>query len=84
MKTLTYIAIFFALLFTFNACTKTGYTTEHLDATHAIVKIGQTDSLELVGAAASARRCLALVLWRCCDRASARARHRRGRGSSVV
>jgi hypothetical protein len=53
MKTLTYIAIFFALLFAFNACTKVGYTTEHLDATHATIKIGQTDSLELVGAAAS-------------------------------
>lgn len=53
MKTLTYIAIFVALLFTFNACTKVGYTTEHLDATHATVKMGQTDSLELVGASAS-------------------------------
>ncbi|WP_448698063.1 hypothetical protein ACFGVR_14675 [Mucilaginibacter sp. AW1-3] len=53
MKTLTYLAIFFGLLFTFNACTKTGYVTEHLDATHATVKIGQTDSLELVGASAT-------------------------------
>jgi len=53
MKTLTYITIFFGLLFTINACTKTGYTTEHLDATRATVKIGQNDSLELVGATAT-------------------------------
>lgn len=53
MKTLTYTAIFFGLLFTFNACTKTGLTVEHLDATKATVKIGQPDSLELVGASAT-------------------------------
>lgn len=53
MKTLTYIAIFFALLFAFNSCKKGGLATPHLEATHATIKIGQTDTLELVGVAAS-------------------------------
>ncbi len=53
MKTLTYIVIFFALLFAFNSCKKGGLATPHLEATHATIKIGQTDTLELVGAAAT-------------------------------
>jgi len=53
MKTLTYIAAFFTLLFAFNSCTKVGTPGLHLDATHATIKIGQPDSLELVGASVS-------------------------------
>jgi len=51
MKTLSYIAIFFAFVFTLNACKKGGYSTERLEATHATIKIGQPDSLILINAA---------------------------------
>lgn len=51
MKTLTYLAIFFALLFTLGACKKGTIPTVHLEAAHATIKIGQTDTLELMGAA---------------------------------
>jgi len=53
MKKLTYIVIFFALLFALGACKKGTITAVHLEATHAIIKIGQTDTLELVGASAT-------------------------------
>ncbi len=53
MKNLIYPVVFFALLLAFSACTKVGTPGLHLDATHATVKIGQPDSLELVGASAT-------------------------------
>ena len=53
MKTLTYVFVFFGLLFAINGCKKAGVTGIQLVASSATVKTGQPDSLELVGASAT-------------------------------
>jgi hypothetical protein len=51
MKTLTYVFVFFTLLFTINACKKVSVNTIELVAISHDIKIGQPDSLELTGTA---------------------------------
>ncbi|OCX52934.1 hypothetical protein BEL04_00985 [Mucilaginibacter sp. PPCGB 2223] len=53
MKTFFYTTVFFALLLALNACQKSSPQEKQLIASSSVIKIGQTDSLELMNASAS-------------------------------